>query len=100
MPGRSSGSCAAWSAFCAGASAAWATPRRSTPKHLNTPETLRNAKKNRKRGEPLRIAPEDFSVQRVEYSTASETVLCIDVSYSMLMNDALHAGKKGALGLT
>jgi len=69
------------------------------PMNVNITETLMNALEKRKRGEPLRIAPEDFSVQRVEYSTASETALLIDVSYSMLMNDALHAGKKVALAL-
>lgn len=69
------------------------------PMNVNITETLMNALGKRKRGEPLRIAPEDFSVQRVEYSTASETALLIDVSYSMLMNDALHAGKKVALAL-
>jgi len=69
------------------------------PMNVNISETLMNALEKRKRGEPLRIAPEDFSVQRVEYSTASETALLIDVSYSMLMNDALHAGKKVALAL-
>jgi uncharacterized protein with von Willebrand factor type A (vWA) domain len=69
------------------------------PMNVNITETLMNALGKRKRGEPLRIAPEDFSVQRVEYSTASETAMLIDVSYSMLMNDALHAGKKVALAL-
>ncbi|HEX5607437.1 MAG TPA: hypothetical protein VFY96_13020, partial [Candidatus Binatia bacterium] len=69
------------------------------PLHVNIGETLLNALERRKRGEPLRIAPEDFSVHRVEYSTVSETALLIDVSYSMLMNDALHAGKKVALAL-
>ncbi|HJX10826.1 MAG TPA: VWA domain-containing protein [Candidatus Binatia bacterium] len=69
------------------------------PMNVNITETLLNALEKRKPGEPLRIAPEDFSVQRVEYSTASETALLIDVSYSMLMNDALHAGKKVALAL-
>jgi uncharacterized protein with von Willebrand factor type A (vWA) domain len=69
------------------------------PMNVNITETLMNALEKRKSGEPLRIAPEDFSVQRVEYSTASETAMLIDVSYSMLMNDALHAGKKVALAL-
>ncbi|MGE5219052.1 MAG: VWA domain-containing protein, partial [Chloroflexota bacterium] len=69
------------------------------PLNLNIGETLLNALERRKRGEPLRIAPQDFSVHRVEYSTVSETALLIDVSYSMLMNDALHAGKKVALAL-
>jgi uncharacterized protein with von Willebrand factor type A (vWA) domain len=48
---------------------------------------------------PLKIGPQDFAVHRQEFSTDCETVLLIDVSYSMLMNDALHAGKKVALAL-
>jgi uncharacterized protein with von Willebrand factor type A (vWA) domain len=69
------------------------------PLNVNIGETLMNALERRKQGEPLRINPDDFSVHRVEYSTVSETALLIDVSYSMLMNDALHAGKKVALAL-
>ncbi|HXG52668.1 MAG TPA: VWA domain-containing protein [candidate division Zixibacteria bacterium] len=69
------------------------------PLHVNIGETLMNSLESGKRGIPLRIGPEDFAVHRVEYSTTSETVLLIDVSYSMLMNDALHAGKKVALAL-
>jgi uncharacterized protein with von Willebrand factor type A (vWA) domain len=67
--------------------------------HVNIGETLFNALQKREKGAPLRIAPDDFSVHRVEFSTTSETALLIDVSYSMLMNDALHAGKKVALAL-
>jgi uncharacterized protein with von Willebrand factor type A (vWA) domain len=66
---------------------------------ISVGETMLNALEKRKRGAPLTIAPDDFFVHRVEFSTASETVLLIDVSYSMLMNDALHAGKKVALAL-
>ena len=69
------------------------------PLNVNIGETLLKALEKRQKGVPLRIAPEDFSVHRVEYSTVSETALLIDVSYSMLMNDALHAGKKVALAL-
>jgi uncharacterized protein with von Willebrand factor type A (vWA) domain len=69
------------------------------PLNVNIRETLMNALERRKNREPLRLEPNDFSVQRVEYSTVSETALLIDVSYSMLMNDALHAGKKVALAL-
>jgi len=69
------------------------------PMNVNISETLLNALEKRQRGEPLKIHPDDFSVHRVEYSTVSETALLIDVSYSMLMNDALHAGKKVALAL-
>lgn len=69
------------------------------PLNVNISETLRNALEGGGRGVPLRIGPNDFSVHRHEFSTDSETVLLIDVSYSMLMNDALHAGKKVALAL-
>ncbi len=69
------------------------------PLNINISETLLNALEKGKTGTPLKIAPKNFSVHRVEYSTASETALLIDVSYSMLMNDALHAGKKVALAL-
>ncbi len=69
------------------------------PLNVNISETLLNALGKRKKGEPLRLAPDDFAVHRVEFSTMSETALLIDVSYSMLMNDALHAGKKVALAL-
>ncbi len=67
--------------------------------HVNIGETLLNALEKGAKGTPLRIGPDDFSVQRMEFSTVSETALLIDVSYSMLMNDALHAGKKVALAL-
>jgi uncharacterized protein with von Willebrand factor type A (vWA) domain len=69
------------------------------PLNVNIGETLMNALESGNRTVPVRIRPEDFSVHRNEFSTDSETVLCIDVSYSMLMNDALHAGKKVALAL-
>ncbi|HEX9454087.1 MAG TPA: VWA domain-containing protein [Candidatus Binatia bacterium] len=69
------------------------------PMNVNISETVLNSLERRKPGEALKIHPEDFSVHRVEYSTTAETALLIDVSYSMLMNDALHAGKKVALAL-
>jgi uncharacterized protein with von Willebrand factor type A (vWA) domain len=69
------------------------------PMNVNISETVLNSLERRKPGESLKIHPEDFSVHRVEYSTVAETALLIDVSYSMLMNDALHAGKKVALAL-
>ena len=69
------------------------------PLNVNISETLMNALESGDRSVPVRLRPEDFSVHRNEFSTDSETVLCIDVSYSMLMNDALHAGKKVALAL-
>src|SRR3989337_3089960 len=69
------------------------------PLNVNIVETLMNSLEGGGRGVPLHIEPKDFSVYRQEFSTDSETVLLIDVSYSMLMNDALHAGKKVALAL-
>ncbi len=69
------------------------------PLNVKISETLMNAMERGSHGVPVRIGPEDFSVHRQEFSTECETVLLIDVSYSMLMNDALHAGKKVALAL-
>jgi len=69
------------------------------PMDLDVRETLMNAMKRGEPGIPIRIEARDFSVHRREFSTDTETVLLIDVSYSMLMNDALHAGKKVALAL-
>jgi uncharacterized protein with von Willebrand factor type A (vWA) domain len=69
------------------------------PLNVKIGETLMNALERGARGVPLKIGPEDFAVHRQEFSTDCETVLLIDVSYSMLMNDALHAGKKVALAL-
>ena len=69
------------------------------PLDVKISETLINALERGSRGVPLKIAPKDFSVHRQEFSTDCETVLLIDVSYSMLMNDALQAGKKVAVAL-
>ncbi|HEY2988081.1 MAG TPA: VWA domain-containing protein [Candidatus Binatia bacterium] len=69
------------------------------PLNVKISETLMNSLERGGRGVPLRVGPEDFAVHRQEFSTDCETVLLIDVSYSMLMNDALHAGKKVALAL-
>jgi uncharacterized protein with von Willebrand factor type A (vWA) domain len=69
------------------------------PLNVNISETLLNAVENRAREIPVKLEPGDFTVYRNEFTTNTETVLLIDVSYSMLMNDALHAGKKVALAL-
>jgi uncharacterized protein with von Willebrand factor type A (vWA) domain len=69
------------------------------PMNVDISETLLNAIEGGKKGVPLSLGPDDFAVHRQEFSTRTETVLLIDVSYSMLMNDALHAGKKVALAL-
>ena len=69
------------------------------PLNVNISETVKNAMQRGNQGVPVAISPADFVVQRQEFATDTETVLLIDVSYSMLMNDALHAGKKVALAL-
>jgi len=69
------------------------------PLNVKISETLMKALERGGRSIPLKIGPEDFFVHRQEFSSDCETVLLIDVSYSMLMNDALHAGKKVALAL-
>ncbi len=69
------------------------------PLNVKISDTLMNALRGGASGVPVKIGPQDFSVYRHEFSTDTETVLLIDVSYSMLMNDALHAGKKVALAL-
>jgi uncharacterized protein with von Willebrand factor type A (vWA) domain len=68
------------------------------PLNVNISETVLNAVEGDNHI-PVEIEPHDFMVYRNEFTTNTETVLLIDVSYSMLMNDALHAGKKVALAL-
>ena len=69
------------------------------PLNIDIRRTFMQALEEGRTGVPVRIEPRDFHVYQHEFSTDTETVLLIDVSYSMLMNDALHAGKKVALAL-
>lgn len=69
------------------------------PLDLDIRQTLMNAVEDGRGSVPVKLEPRDFQVHRNEFATNTETVLLIDVSYSMLMNDALHAGKKVALAL-
>jgi len=69
------------------------------PLDLDIRQTLMKAVEEGRGSIPVELEPRDFQVHRNEFSTNTETVLLIDVSYSMLMNDALHAGKKVALAL-
>ena len=69
------------------------------PLNIDIRKTFMQALEEGRTGVPVRIEPRDFHVYQHEFSTDTETVLLIDVSYSMLMNDALHAGKKVALAL-
>ncbi|MDE0354418.1 MAG: VWA domain-containing protein [Deltaproteobacteria bacterium] len=69
------------------------------PLNIDIRKTLMQSLEDGRTGVPVQIEPKDFQVYQHEFSTDTETVLLIDVSYSMLMNDALHAGKKVALAL-
>ena len=69
------------------------------PLNIDIRKTLMQSLEDGRTGVPVQIEPKDFHVYQHEFSTDTETVLLIDVSYSMLMNDALHAGKKVALAL-
>lgn len=69
------------------------------PLHIDIRKTLMQSLEEGRGGVPVRVEPGDFHVYRHEFSTDTETVLLIDVSYSMLMNEALQAGKKVALAL-
>jgi uncharacterized protein with von Willebrand factor type A (vWA) domain len=69
------------------------------PFHLNVEETVKNAIWRQGSGTPVRLAPEDFEVERTELTTRSATVLLLDVSLSMPMRDNFLSAKKVAMAL-
>ena len=69
------------------------------PFHLNVEQTVRNAIWRQGAGTPVRLAPEDFEVERTELLTRSATVLMLDVSLSMPMRDNFLPAKKVAMAL-
>ncbi len=69
------------------------------PFHLNVEQTIRNALQRQGTGTPVRVAPEDFEVERTEVITRTATVLLLDVSLSMPMRDNFLAAKKVAMAL-
>ncbi|HEX7521770.1 MAG TPA: VWA domain-containing protein [Acidimicrobiia bacterium] len=69
------------------------------PFHLNVEQTIRNALQRQGPGTPVRVAPEDFEVERTEVITRTATVLLLDVSLSMPMRDNFLAAKKVAMAL-
>ncbi|HWW54889.1 MAG TPA: hypothetical protein VNY84_14015, partial [Acidimicrobiales bacterium] len=69
------------------------------PFNLNIERTVRNALQRSGRGTPVRLAPEDFEVERTETLTRSSTVLMLDLSLSMPMRDNFLAAKKVAMAL-
>jgi uncharacterized protein with von Willebrand factor type A (vWA) domain len=69
------------------------------PFHLNVEETVKNAIWRQGAGTPVRLAPDDFEVERTELLTRSSTVLLLDVSLSMPMRDNFLSAKKVAMAL-
>ncbi len=69
------------------------------PFNLNIERTVRNAIQRRGGGTPVRLAPEDFEVERTETLTRTSTVLMVDLSLSMPMRDNFLAAKKVAMAL-
>jgi uncharacterized protein with von Willebrand factor type A (vWA) domain len=50
-------------------------------------------------GTPVQLAPDDFAVFRTEQTSRAATVICIDLSRSMLLRDCFLAAKKVTLAL-
>jgi uncharacterized protein with von Willebrand factor type A (vWA) domain len=69
------------------------------PFNLNIERTVRNAIRRSGGGTPVRLAPDDFEVERTETLTRTSTVLMIDLSLSMPMRDNFLAAKKVAMAL-
>ncbi|HEX8733396.1 MAG TPA: VWA domain-containing protein, partial [Ktedonobacterales bacterium] len=69
------------------------------PFELNLERTVMNAINRNGAGTPVRLAKDDFEVYHTEHMTRSSTVLLIDMSWSMLMNDLWPSAKKVAIAL-
>lgn len=69
------------------------------PFRLDLQQTLRNALRRQGGGTPVRLAPDDFEIERTEHVTTTSTVLMIDLSMSMPMRDNFLPAKKVAMAL-
>lgn len=69
------------------------------PFHLNLEKTLMNSVHRNGPGTPARLDRDDFEVYRTELVTRSSTVVMLDMSWSMLLNDLWHPAKKVAIAL-
>lgn len=69
------------------------------PFHLNLRETVMNGVRRQGPGTPLHLDRDDFEVFRTELLTTAATVLMVDMSWSMLMNDLWQPAKKVAIAL-
>lgn len=66
---------------------------------LDLPKTVMNAVQRNGAGKPVRIGADDFEVYKTEYITRSSTVLMIDMSRSMFLNEYFDPAKRIALAL-
>ncbi|HEY7832419.1 MAG TPA: VWA domain-containing protein, partial [Ktedonobacterales bacterium] len=69
------------------------------PFHLDLRETVMNSVRRQGPGTPLHLDRDDFEVFRTELMTTAATVLMVDMSWSMLMNDLWQPAKKVAIAL-
>ncbi|MDX2379597.1 MAG: hypothetical protein QNM02_07550 [Acidimicrobiia bacterium] len=69
------------------------------PFQLDLNRTIRNALRRQGQGTPVRLAPDDFEIERTEHFTRSSTVLMLDLSLSMPMRDNFLPAKKVAMAL-
>jgi uncharacterized protein with von Willebrand factor type A (vWA) domain len=67
--------------------------------HLNLRETVMNGLRRQGPGTPVQLQQDDFEVYRAEQLTTSATVLMLDMSWSMLMNQLWQPAKKVAIAL-
>ena len=67
--------------------------------HLQLERTLMNGVTRNGPGTPVRLVQDDFEVYRTEQMTQSATVMMLDMSYSMQLNDLWQPAKKVAIAL-
>ena len=67
--------------------------------NLNIHQTVRNAISRQGPGSPVRLAADDFEIERTEMTTRASTVLMLDLSLSMPMRDNFLPAKKVTMAL-
>ena len=68
------------------------------PFRIDLQRTIMNALR-RETGTPVRLQQDDFEIERTEHLTQTSTVLLLDLSMSMELNDRLRPAKKVAIAL-
>lgn len=68
------------------------------PFRIDLQRTIMNALR-RETGTPVRLQQDDFEIERTEHLTQTSTVLLLDLSMSMELNDRLLPAKKVAIAL-